>query len=68
MPDLLELITQDISELENQLTNEEPDEDEDIRDDRDLERREQEVKDNKRESTDISNKDACEYCKNIYQV
>jgi hypothetical protein len=61
---LWDLISDDLGELENQLSNENPADDEEIDENREEERREAEVIQGTRESVEIDEKDACEYCKN----
>jgi hypothetical protein len=56
---LWDIIAIDIEELENQLSNQESEED----DDREVERRDDEVEKGTRETREISKQDACEYCK-----
>lgn len=58
-----EKVGSDIAELEDQLSNEEPQEGDLIDENREEERREVEVEEGVRESVDIDKDDACVYCK-----
>jgi hypothetical protein len=62
--DLWEKIGRDIGELEDQLTNKQPKEDDYVDTDREDERREVEVEEGLREDVNIDENDACVYCKN----
>jgi hypothetical protein len=59
-----DIIGKDIAELEDQLSNEKHDDGDEIDEDRETERREEEVDEGIREKIDIDPNDACEYCKN----
>jgi hypothetical protein len=61
---LWKIIRQDIKELEDQLSNEDPSEDDEIDNEREPEKREKEVSDGVRKTTEIDEKEVCEYCKN----
>jgi len=62
-PDFWTIIGKDISELEDQLTNEAPGEGDEIDEDREVERREKEVEEKVKESIEILPQDVCVYCK-----
>lgn len=62
-PNLWKIISEDIEELEDQLSNEKPEDGDVIDEEREPERRHQEYKDGERESPDIDPDDACTYCK-----
>ena len=63
-PDLWNRIGNDIAELEDQLSNEQPGDGDIIDENREEERREVEVEEGIRETIDIDENDACEYCHN----
>ena len=63
-PDLWEKIGVDIAELEDQLSNEQPGDGDSVDENREDERREVDVEEGVRETVDISENEACEYCKN----
>ena len=62
--DLWEIIGKDVTELEDQLSNERPGDGDEVDEDRETERRDEEVDEGTRETRDIDPNDACEYCKN----
>ena len=62
-PNLWKIISEDIEELEDQLSNEKPEDGDVIDEEREPERREEEYEDGERESPDIDRDDACTYCK-----
>tara|TARA_Y100000389_G_scaffold137821_1_gene135471 strand:+ start:6339 stop:10571 length:4233 start_codon:yes stop_codon:yes gene_type:complete len=62
-PNLWNMISDDIEELEDQLSNEKPEDGDIIDEEREPERREQEYEDGERESPNIDPDDACIYCK-----
>ncbi len=61
--DLLSIIGKDIAELEDQLSNEKPEDGDEIDEDREPEKREQDFKEHIRDSIEITMDDICEYCK-----
>lgn len=60
---LWEIISDDIQELEDQLSNEKSEDGDIVDEDREPERREQEYEDGKKASSDVNPEDACIYCK-----
>ena len=62
--DLWDIIGKDLAELEDQLSNEKPGDGDEIDEDRETERRDEEVEKGTRETRDVDPNDACEYCKN----
>ena len=62
-PDLWNIIAEDITELEDQLSNDKPYDGDEIDENREIEKREQEHIDGYRETPDINPKDACVYCR-----
>lgn len=62
-PNLLDLIGKDITELEDELTNEPPKEGDIIDENREIERRQDEYIELKRDSPNVPQDKACEYCK-----
>ena len=62
-PNLWELVGKDIAELEDQMSNEDPEDGDEIEENREEERREAEVETGERESEEIDPNDACIYCK-----
>jgi len=62
-PNLWNMISDDIEELEDQLSNESPEDGDVIDEEREPERREQEYEEKERESPDVNPEDACTYCK-----
>jgi hypothetical protein len=62
--DLWEIIGKDIAELEDQMSNEKPNDGDEIDEGRETERRDKEVDEGTRETKDIDPLDACVYCKN----
>lgn len=61
--DLWNIVSKDIAELEDQLSNDKPDDGEEIDENREEERREVEVKEGIRDNENIDEGDACVYCK-----
>jgi hypothetical protein len=61
---LWDIIGKDISELEDQLSNEKAVDGDEIDEDRETERREEEVEQGIQENIEIDPNDVCEYCKN----
>lgn len=61
--DLWNIVGKDIEELEDQLSNEKPDDGDEIDENREEERREVEAKEGIRQSEKIDENDACVYCK-----
>ena len=61
-PNLWEIVGDDIAELEDQLSNEKPEDGDEIDEEREEERRDAEVDKGTRETRDIDQEDACVYC------
>ena len=61
---LWDIIGKDLAELEDQLSNENPGDGDEIDENRDEEKRDEDVKKGVRETIEIDEKDACVYCKN----
>jgi hypothetical protein len=61
--DLWNIVGKDIAELEDQLSNEKPDDGDEIDEKREEERREVETREGIRDSDEIDEADACVYCK-----
>jgi hypothetical protein len=62
-PDLWSIINKDIQELENELSNEPPEDGDEIDENREPEKRQIDFEEHKRESPNIDENDACIYCK-----
>ena len=58
------IIGKDLAELEDQLSNENPGDGDEIDENRDEEKRDEDVKKGTRETREFEEKDACVYCKN----
>jgi len=63
-PDLWDTVGKDIAELEDELTNEAPLDGDEIDEQRDEQRKTKDKNEGRRESDEISETDACTYCKN----